>query len=260
MNYLLIFLFGLILGSFLNVVIYRIPQGESIIIPPSKCPNCKTPLKWYHNLPLVSYVLLRGKCAFCKTKISWHYPLVEILTATLLVVLYYKFYNLYGYSVFLAYTYFVSLLIGISFIDLFHREIPDLLSFPLIFGGWLFSLMEINPFVSHFFDSLISAFAGMGLLFFINEFYYLFAKRDGMGMGDFKLMGGLGAFLGYKSFFSILFFSTLIALMVYGFLLIFKKIRHKELEEKNLLKAEIPYGPFLSLSALLYLFYPQSPL
>ncbi|MCX7613654.1 MAG: prepilin peptidase [Caldimicrobium sp.] len=255
---ILIFLIGLILGSFINVLIYRIPRKESIIRPYSRCPQCKTPLRWYHNIPLFSYLLLRGRCAFCKESIPWHYPLVELLCPLLMVTIYHKLSTTYGYQTFLIFAFFVLLLVTISFIDLFHKEIPDILSFPLLFGGWIFSMLGINPFVMNFEESLVSSFTGMGLLFFINELYYRYAKRDGMGMGDFKLMGGLGAFIGYKSFFNILFLASLIGLVSYAFFWVYHRKFLKRATETDLMKTEIPFGPFLSLSAIIYLLYPQS--
>lgn len=253
-----VILAGLILGSFLNVVIYRLPRGESLLGPFSKCPSCGKTIKWYHNIPIISYIILKGRCAECSAKISLRYPLVELLTLLILVALYFKIKIPYGLSAFLFLSYFTLALISLSFIDLAHKEIPDVLSIPLLFAGWIFTLLGTNPFIAHFLDSLLSGFAGIGLLFFINELYYLATKRDGLGMGDFKLMGGIGAFLGYQSFFNVLFFASLLGLVTFLGYLGYQKIFLKESQEREILKREIPFGPFLSLAALLYLFYPQS--
>ncbi|BAU22667.1 peptidase A24 [Caldimicrobium thiodismutans] len=254
-----IFLIGLILGSFLNVVIYRLPQGKSLIFPASHCPKCETPLRWYHNIPLLSFLFLKGRCAYCKASISWQYPLVEFLSGLLLVLLYLKFKPHYGVIVFSFFAFFGLNLLCLSFIDLFHKEIPDSLSFSLIFSGWILALLSKNPLSLSFLESLLSSFAGIGLLFFINELYYLLAKRDGLGMGDFKLMGGLGAYLGYKSFFNVLFFASLIGVVCFILMRIYQKLSREDLEtSEDLLKKEIPFGPFLSIAGLIYLFYPQS--
>ncbi len=256
---ILVFILGLVLGSFLNVVIYRLPRGESLFTPPSHCPKCKKFLKWYHNIPLLSFILLRGKCAYCGERISPQYPLVELITAFLLVSLYMKFSPLYGLLSFGFLSFFVLILMAIFFIDLKYKEIPDLLSFSLIFIGWIFSLTGKNPFGLTIKESLLSAFSGMGLLFFINEIYYLITKRDGIGMGDFKLMGGLGAFLGYQSFYNLLFFASVIGVVSFFLFQIYLRLLKKEVTpSESLLKKEIPFGPLLSISALIYLFNPKN--
>ena len=252
MEYVFIFVLGLVIGSFVNVLIYRIPKGKSIVFPSSYCPNCKNPLKWYHNIPLLSYILLKGKCTFCKKTISLQYPLVEILTAILMLITYQKF-SLFSLKVFFWAFSFVFFLIAISFIDLKEKIIPDSLSLSLIFLGWLFSLFKFNPFFS-FEYVVISSLAGIGLLFLINEVYYLVAKREGMGMGDFKLMGGIGAYLGYKSFYFVILIASITAVFTICVYLLFLKLSKKEMP-RNLMKLEIPFGPYLCLGALVYLFF-----
>lgn len=256
---LLVLIFGLVCGSFLNVVIYRLPKGESLLTPSSHCPKCKKPLKWYHNLPLLSYIILKGKCAYCGERISFQYPLVEALTALIFVSLYVKFKPLYGFIPFGFFSVFAMVLIAVFFIDLKHKEIPDLLSFSLILAGLLFSLTGKNPFGLTLKESLLSVFSGIGLLFLINEIYYLITKRDGIGMGDFKLMGGLGAYLGYQSFYNLLFFASLIGVISFFLFQIYLKVIKKEATfSQEFLKKEIPFGPLLSLSAFIYLFNPKS--
>lgn len=252
----LVFLFGLIIGSFINVIIYRLPKGISIIFPSSHCPKCERKLKWYHNIPVISFILLRGKCAFCGEKISLQYPLVELLSAFLLLCLYFRFNPFKDIILFLFVAYFTFSLLCISVIDFKQKEIPDSLSFPLIFAGWFFCLLGKNPFQLTIIDSLISSFAGIGLLFFINELYYVITKRDSIGIGDFKLMGGIGSFLGVQSFFSVLFYASLFGVITFFLFVIYKKFFKKEeiLALREALKEEIPFGPFLSLGALLYLF------
>jgi len=248
----IIFVFGLCIGSFLNVVIYRWSKGLSIKKPLfSFCPYCGKTLKWYHNIPLLSYLILKGKCAYCKAPISIIYPLVEILTAVFLLLVYLKFKSLYGWGAFLCFSYFVVFLIPTTFIDLRIKEIPDFLSFGLILGGLIFSLINFNPLLN-FGESLLSSLSGIGLLFLINEIYYQFSKRDGMGMGDFKLMGGIGAFLGYKSFYWILVLASFTGIL--AFLGVYLFYKFKGISKELNLKTEIPFGPFLALASLIYLF------
>lgn len=256
----LVFILGLVFGSFLNVLIYRLPKGKSLLKPPSHCPKCETPLKCYHNIPLISFIFLKGKCAYCKEKISFQYPLVELITALLLVSIFVKFKPLYGFIPFFFFSILALILISVFFIDLKHKEIPDPLSFSLIFFGWIFSLTGKNPLGISFKESILSTFSGIGLLFFINEVYYLITKRDGIGMGDFKLMGGLGAYLGYKSFYNLLFFASFIGVITFLVFHIYQRIfkKEKNTSSEKLLKKEIPFGPLLSISALIYLFNPKN--
>lgn len=252
LNYFLIFILGLCIGSFFNVLIYRWSNQLSILSPPfSFCPSCKNSIRWYYNIPVISYIWLKGKCSFCKEPISPVYPLVEILTSFLLLIsyIYFKKYSLFT---FFGFSIFVLFLIPITFIDLYIKEIPDKLSLSLIGVGWIFSLTGYN-FLIDFKTSLLSSLAGIGLLFLINEVYYQISKRDGIGMGDFKLMGGIGAFLGWESFFNVIFLASLTGLLTYLGFYFFNKFFRKA-EGGLELKKEIPFGPFLSLASLLYLF------
>lgn len=210
-----VFIFGLVIGSFLNVVIYRLPEGKSLLFPASSCPDCKTKIKFYDNIPIVSYFLLRGKCRSCGKKISLIYPAIEFLIAVLFYLLFVKIfykaffyfditpYNLllfknyltYNFLLFISYSFFIFILIPISFIDFFHRIIPDSLNIMLIIAGFLF-----NIFLLH--KSFLFPFIGFitgGLFFYlIAVFYDLIRKKEGLGGGDIKLIAGIGAFLGIK--------------------------------------------------------------
>ncbi len=255
-NYIIygcLFILGLCLGSFLNVVIYRWSKGLSIFKPLfSICPKCKKTLKWYHNIPLFSYIFLKGKCAYCKASISIKYPLIELLTASLFVYSYFYFKPSFGWITFFGFSFYVLMLIPISFIDLEIKEIPDKLSLGLILAGWIFSLTKFNPLVD-FGMSLLSGLSGIGLLFLINEFYYHFTGKEGIGMGDFKLMGAIGAFLGYKSFYTVLVIASVVGVLVFLGVNLYYKV--KKQNQKILdLQTEIPFGPFLALGSLFYLF------
>ena len=247
MNYWLdlmfIFFLACCIGSFLNVCIYRLPQDLSIVSPRSFCPQCRTPVRGYDNIPLLSYLLLRGKCRSCGAKISWRYPLVEALTGAFAVALFLKF----GLTVsFFAFFAFTAALLVIAFIDLDHRIIPDVISFPGIGIGFLLSFFLPNPSVT---ESLIGLLAGGGSLYLVAVGYEALTKREGMGGGDVKLLAMIGAWLGWKAVLFTLFFASLTGTLVGGgAMLIQKQGRHYA----------IPFGPFLAFAALAYLFFgPQ---
>ncbi len=234
------FLFGAIVGSFLNVCIYRLPREESIVFPGSHCPYCKTPIRFYDNIPIISYILLRGKCRYCSHIISPQYPIIEGLTAFSSVLLFIK----YGISLnYLIYFAFVSALIVITVIDLYHQIIHDVISLPGIGVGLLSSLILSNI---TFWESLIGIISGGGILFLVAVGYQWLFKREGMGGGDVKLLAMIGAFLGWKSVFLTIILSSFIGSVV-GIVLI-------AIKGKNL-KYAIPFGPFLSLGAVISLFY-----
>jgi len=240
---LVFFLFGAIVGSFLNVVILRLPQENgSIVFPASHCPKCKTPLSWYENIPIVSYVFLRGKCGHCKTISSLQYPIVELLMALLSCAVFQRFgltATAGGYFVFCA------ALLVIIWIDIHHQIIPDIISLPGIIAGLLFSFFNSNVTWQ---SSLIGIAAGGGLLYSIALLYYILRKQQGMGGGDIKLLAMIGAFLGWQSLLFIVFFSSLTGTVV-GIAAMIK--------QKKGGATRIPFGPFLSLAAFVYLFFDQ---
>ena len=236
-------IFGALVGSFLNVCIFRLPKEESIVWPGSHCPHCKNAIKFYDNIPLVSYFLLRGRCRYCKGSISLQYPLVEGITALSSLFLIIKFGPSLSYLVYFA---FVSALIVITVIDLYHQIIPDVISLPGIGVGLLVSL--IIPQIT-FSNSLIGVLLGGGSLFLVATLYQWFFKREGMGGGDVKLLAMIGAFLGWKAVILTILLSSLIG-SVTG-------ITIMVLQGKNF-KYAIPFGPFLSLGAVISLFYGQN--
>jgi len=234
------FIFGAMVGSFLNVCIYRLPKEESIIWPGSHCPHCKKPIKIYDNIPLVSYLLLRGKCRYCKESISTQYFLVEGVTALSSLFLIIKFGLSLSYLIYFA---FVAALIVIAVIDLYHQIIPDIISLPGIGVGLLASI--IIPEIT-FFDSLIGILFGGGSLFIVATLYQWLFKREGMGGGDIKLLAMIGAFLGWKAVILTILLSSLIGSIT--------GITIMVLKGKDF-KYAIPFGPFLSLGAVIALFY-----
>jgi len=235
------FIFGLIIGSFLNVVILRLPDPEqSIVFPASHCPACGAQIAWYDNIPLLSYLILGGRCRHCRNRISLQYPLVELACGLLLVGLYLTF-GL-GTSFFLSLPFVCSLLVVIV-IDIRLQIIPDLISLPGIALGFLFSF--INPHVS-WVQSGLGILVGGGSLYLVALVYALLTGREGMGGGDIKLLAMLGAFLGIQSLLFIVFASSITGSLA-GILAM--------LYQKKGGQTRIPFGPFLSLAALAWLFF-----
>jgi len=240
MLYVLIFICGAIVGSFLNVCIWRIPAGKSIVYPPSHCPLCGVAIRVRDNFPLLSYVLLRGRCRACGGTISMRYPLVEMLTGALLVLLAYRF----GLSPMLAfYGVFVAALIVITFIDLDHQIIPDVISLPGIAVGLLCSALGLGPGLV---DSGIGVLVGGGLLYAVAEGYYRLTGREGMGGGDIKLLAMIGAFLGWQGVLVTLLLGSLTGSIVGTSLILLQRTDAR---------VPIPFGPFLACGALCALVY-----
>ncbi|MBN1881406.1 MAG: prepilin peptidase [Deltaproteobacteria bacterium] len=237
------FFFGLIIGSFLNVCIYRLPREQSIVHPGSCCPECKEPIRWYDNIPLISFIALRGKCRGCARPISWRYPIVELLTGLVCTGLFY----LYGPSVpFVIYFILSASLIVVTMIDVDFQIIPNVISIPGILIG--FALSFLNPEIS-WKESALGILVGGGFLALTALGYYLWTKEEGMGMGDVKLLAMIGAFLGIGG----VFFTILLGSIVGSICGIFMHMRHSGDE-----KMKIPFGPFLSLGAVCFIFFGRT--
>lgn len=234
-------LFGAIVGSFLNVVILRLPQPDaSIVFPASHCPKCLSQLAWYENIPVASYLFLKGRCRHCRANISVQYPLVEIMTALLAAAVASRF----GLSPTAAGLFlFSAALMVVIFIDIQHQIIPDVISLPGILIGFAFSFVNA---ITTWQDSLIGLLTGGGILYTIALLYYLIRKQDGMGGGDIKLLAMIGSFLGWQSLPFVIFASSVSGSLI-GILAI--------IVQKKDSATRIPFGPFLSLAALLYMFY-----
>ncbi len=242
---LMSFIFGACIGSFLNVVIHRMPEGQSIVSPPSHCPACNHAIPIYCNLPIISFLLLKGKCRFCKAPISIRYPLVELVTGLLALGLFFNF-GLTPTALF--YFIFGAVLIAISFIDLDHQIIPDKLSLP---GIVIFSTSCLFVPQMRFYSVIWGVLAGGGILYLVALFYYYLRKRQGMGGGDIKLLAMIGAATGVKGVFFTLFTGS-----VFGTLGGATAMALAGKSGKR--QAKIPFGPFLSLGALLYVFWGES--
>ncbi len=273
MDIFLIFFIGLCFGSFMNVIIYRLPREKSIVFPPSSCPKCSNKLKFYDNIPLISYILLKGKCRYCKTKIPLQYPIVELITGFFVVFAYYKF----GVTLlFFKYSVFIFLLLAAAFTDYFTAIdeenfecgiIPDEITIGGMIVGVLFAFAlsyKLIPLLYKFIlnsnldftailkiistppiYNIIGVLTGFLILWLPAFIFQIITKKEGMGGGDIKLFMMIGAFLGWKPLFFILFVSSLVGTLVGIPMIVFKK--NKEYM--------IPYGPFISIATILYIFY-----
>ena len=244
MSYLLIFLVGLALGSFGNVVITRLPQGEQFWRGRSRCPQCRATLAWRDNIPLLSYLWLRGRCRFCGAAISWRYPLVELAAGALALALWASFPER---LLLLAYAPFGAALLLLSAIDLEHRLLPDAITLPGIALGLLLALAL--PQLS-FREAAAGALLGGAAFFAVGWIYEKFAGRQGLGGGDIKLMAMIGAFLGLPAVPYVIFLSAALGTLV-GLALALLTRRWRGGQWRLV---AIPYGPFLAAAALIYLF------
>lgn len=244
MEEIILILLGLIFGSFLNVVIYRLPQGKSIIKPRSFCPSCNQLIKFYDNIPVVSYFFLGGKCRHCKAEIPLRYPLIEAFTAFSFWLTYFYFGQNPLYAVFTI--LFVCLLIPLAIIDLTHMILPDELTLggAVIFLGYSF----FHPYITVL-SAVIAAF-GSALLFTGLYFFYLKVRKiEGLGLGDVKMMLLLGAFLGVHNFLAAILIASFSGLLVGLFFIIFKG--------KNL-KLKLPFGTFLAIGSYISVFWGRA--
>ncbi|RKD27898.1 type 4 prepilin peptidase 1 Aspartic peptidase. MEROPS family A24A [Caminicella sporogenes DSM 14501] len=230
-----IIVFGILIGSFLNVCIFRIPQNESIVYPPSHCTVCGTKLNILDLIPVFSYLFLKGRCRYCGEKISPQYPIVELLNAVLYLLLYYEY--SFGF-LFIKYAIFSSLLIVIFFIDLKFQIIPDRL---VVLGLAVSIIFNLYKLKIYFFDGLLGLIIGGGLFLIIAV-----ATNGAMGGGDIKLMGILGFALGWKNILLITFISFVIGAVFSIFLLILKVKSRKDF---------IPFGPFIATASFITMLY-----
>ena len=241
MEEIYIILLGLIWGSFLNVVIYRLPLEKSVVKPASYCPACKATIKFYDNIPVISFLILLGKCRYCKTRISVQYPLIESLTA-------FSFWAAYQYTNgitihMVAVIIFLCLIIALGVIDLKHMILPDELT---LGGAALFLIYSFFHPEQNTIELIVTAF--VAALFFAAIYYYYVKvrKREGLGFGDVKLMLLLGAFLGFKKLLVAILLASFAGVLVGIFFIVFKK---------KTVKLALPFGTFLSLGSYIAYFY-----
>lgn len=233
MPIIIVGLLGLIVGSFLNVVIYRLPHSQSLVIPRSYCPNCKTTIPFWHNIPLLSYFILRGKCHNCYTKISLRYPTVELICCLASIVAVMHFELSWQTCAFLPLTW---ALIAMTFIDIDHLILPDIITLPFLWLGLLLSLFGI--FVPPA-SAILGAISGYLIFWLIAKIFEKIRHKEGMGHGDFKLLAMFGAWAGWHMLPLIILFASLSGLAVGLSLILFKnRSFHKP----------IPFGPFIALA------------
>ena len=244
-EYALIFCFGACIGSFLNVCIYRPAVGKSIIKPGSHCFKCEHPLAWYDNVPIFSYLILKGHCRYCNAKFSPRYAVVEALTGILFCLLFSKFLWSWELLIFMIVT---SGLIISTFVDFDHFIIPNFITFPGMIMGFLWSFVVWFGFKESAFpvknplESLIGFLVGAGFLFIIGEIFTKILKKEAMGFGDVKLLGMLGTFMGWKLILLTVIISSFAGSVV-GVLMISMKKQDRW--------GHIPYGPYLALAAFI---------
>jgi leader peptidase (prepilin peptidase) / N-methyltransferase len=264
-----VFIFGLLFGSFFNVVIYRLPLGESIVFPGSHCPACGLEIKWYDNIPVISYaILLRGRCRNCGVRISPIYPAVELLVACLYLLLFLIHRDQISQGSWLPLVVdivFVSLIVPLVFIDLCHKLLPNAITYPgllvllvmraIVPDPWIlahtpapFGLASAPNWAVSLFGSVLGAAVGGGALWLVREAYYRFRHVEGMGLGDVKMMLMVGAFLGWQLTLLTIFMGSLLGSLV-GILVI--------LIRGGSMKMQIPFGVFLGPAAIVALFVGQ---
>ena len=244
MFFIIFFVLGCIWGSFSNVCIHRIPADKSVIFTRSFCPNCKKTIKWSDNIPLVSFLLLKRKCRNCDYKISYQYFIVDLITAISFTIIYY-FYGLSITSLLLI--ILTIFFIIIFFIDLMHFIIPNTLTFPLMFIGFVKSFdPNLNNFLfRNYINSLIGGIAGYLIIWLIIFAYKKIRNKEGMGLGDAKLLSAIGFLFGWYSIPFVLFLSSIIALGI---------ALPSLIKKSKSLSSQIPFGPYIILGITLYIF------
>lgn len=231
-------LFGLCIGSFLNVVIYRLPLGQSLATPPSRCRKCGYSLRWFDNIPVLSWVFLRGRCRKCGINVSWQYPVVELVTGILFVLVVWL--TPLGPQL-ASRLLLVCILIALFGIDLEHQILPNVITLPGIVIGLMLSAIA-PPGIK---DAAIGVLVGGGLLYAIAGAYYLWRREEGMGMGDVKMLAMLGAFLGWKAVLVTVILASFAGALVGLAMMAF---------QRGSMKYALPFGTFLAIGAVIAMF------
>jgi leader peptidase (prepilin peptidase)/N-methyltransferase len=242
---IIIIVFGFAWGSFLNVLIYRIPRDMSLIKPASSCPQCKKKIKVYDNIPIISYLTLGGKCRYCKAKIPFSYPLVEFLTPLCFILIYSQHQLSF---LFFASCLFASAMIVLGFIDFYHMIIPDEITMPGLVLALVYSFFREDVNLT---QALIGAVSGAGFLLLVYGAYLLLRKKEGLGMGDVTMMLLIGAYLGWRQAFFTLVLASFVGALV-GVAVIF--LRKKDFQHS------LPFGTFLAPAAFFSLLWGEKVL
>ena len=244
MDLVLVSVLGALWGSFANVCIYRLPLRGGVVKGRSFCPKCKKKIFWYENIPILSYLILGGKCSKCKKKISFQYPLVESISIFSFLIIY----NFFGISLttILLIILFLSFIV-IFFIDLKHYIIPDILTFPMMVLGFVKSFdPNLNPIFPNYINSLIGGLFGYGIIWLIIIFYKQIRKKEGMGLGDAKLLAVIGFWFGWVSIPFIIFLSSTIALII---------VIPDLLTKTKKLSSQIPFGPYIIIATIIFIVF-----
>ena len=247
MDLLLVIILGSLWGSFANVCIYRIPKNKSIVFGRSHCPKCKKKIVWHDNIPVISHLFLKGKCRRCRKTISFRYSLVEIVSA----ISFFTIYLLFGISLttILLITLILSFII-IFFIDLKHFVIPDVLTFPMMALGFLKSFdPNLNPIFPNYINSLIGGLFGYGIIWLLIFFYKIIRNKEGMGLGDAKLLAVIGFWFGWISIPFVVFLSSAIALIF---------VTPDLLKKQKKLTSQIPFGPYIIIASIIFIVFKDS--
>ena len=247
MDLLLVSVLGALWGSFANVCIYRLPLRGGVVKGRSFCPKCKKKIFWYENIPILSYLILGGKCSKCKKKISFQYLLVESISIFSFLIIYYFF----GVSIttILLIILFLSFIV-IFFIDLKHYIIPDILTFPMMVLGFLKSFdPNLNPLFPNYINSLLGGIIGYGIIWLLILFYKKIRNKEGMGLGDAKILAVVGFWFGWVSIPFVIFLSSTIALIV---------VIPDLLKKKKKLTSQIPFGPYIIIATIIFIVFKDT--
>ena len=247
MDLIFVIILGGLWGSFANVCIYRLPMGKGVVSGRSFCPNCKKLITWKDNIPVISFLFLNGKCRSCKKKISPKYLIVELITIIYFLVVYY----LFGISISTLLFLFLGLsFVIIFFIDLKHFIITNVLTFSLMIVGFVKSFdPNLNPIFPNFINSLIGGIFGYFVIWSIIYFYKQVRKKEGMGLGDAKLLSVIGFWFGWISIPFVIFLSSIIALLF---------VIPSLIKKSKKLSSQIPFGPYIIIGTLIYLIFESN--
>ena len=242
MDFVFVIVLGALWGSFANVCIYRLPLEKGVVSGRSFCPNCNNLITWKDNIPVISFLLLNGKCRKCKKKISSQYLLVETISILFFLIIYF----LYGISVTTLLLLILSLnFLIIFFIDFKHYIIPNVLTFSMMFLGFVKSFVpDLHPMFPNYLNSLIGGIFGYGIIWSIIFFYKQVRKKEGMGLGDAKLLSTIGFWFGWFSIPFVIFLSSIIALL---------SVAPSLINKSRKFSSQIPFGPYIIVATLIYL-------
>ena len=247
MDLIFVVILGGLWGSFANVCIYRLPKGKGVVSGRSHCPKCKKEIVWQDNIPIISYLILKGKCRKCKRKISSQYPIVEMINILLFLIIYF----LFGISLTTILLMILSLsFLIIFFIDLKHFIIPNSITFSMMALGFIKSFdPNLNSIFPNYINSLIGGLFGYGVIFSIIYFYKQIRKKEGMGLGDAKLLAVIGFWFGWIAIPFALFLSSIFALV---------SVIPDLIKKNKKMTSQIPFGPYIILATIFYLVFKNN--